>query len=142
MEKLDKNLFKYAIIMICAVLAIILVALFSQSKVSDSESEYKKEITENQKKSEEYQKRLVALEEENKNLKTENKKLGEELSKAGEDAAGQTDYIQQMKTLSDIYLMAESGDKNGAKKELEKLDGIALDETAESFKGAIEKLLK
>lgn len=142
MKNKDKNLFKYALIMIFAVLVLVLIALFSQNKVSEIEADYKTQILENQKSSEVYQEKLVKLEEENKKLKEEKIKLEEKISETEQNSANQTEYNQQIKILSDIYLMIENGDKNGAKAELEKISDISFDETAENFKKALIKLLK
>lgn len=142
MKNKDKNLFKYALIMIFAVLVLVLIALFSQNKVSEIEAEYKNQILENQKSSEAYQEKLVKLEEENKKLKEEKIKLEEKISETEQNFANQTEYNQQIKILSDIYIMIEKGDKNGAKAELEKISDISFDETAENFKKALNKLLK
>lgn len=142
MIKPDKNLFRYALIMICAVLLLVFAALFSQSRITEIEEEYKTEITENQKKTGEYQQRLVRLEEENKTLKEEIKIYESEISKIGEDSSGHTEYYQQMKILSDIYMMIKSGDEEGADEELDKLKGIELDETAENYKKALIEILR
>lgn len=142
MKNKDKNLFKYALIMIFAVLVLVLIALFSQNKVSEIEADYKTQILENQKSSEVYQEKMVKLEEENKKLKEEKIKLEEKITEAEQNSANQTEYNQQIKILSDIYLMIENGDKNGAKAELEKISDTNFDETAENFKKALIKLLK
>lgn len=142
MIKPDKNLFRYAIIMICAVLLLVFAALFSQSRVSEIEEEYKKEITESQKKTGEYQEKLVRLEEDNKILKEEVKNYESELNRIKQESSGQTEYYQQMKILSDIFVMIKNGDKEGAKAELLKLEDLAMDETAENYKNALEEILR
>lgn len=142
MIKPDKNLFRYAIIMICAVLLLVFAALFSQSRVSEIEEEYKKEITESQKKTGEYQEKLVRLEEDNKILKEEVKNYENELNRIKQESSGQTEYYQQMKILSDIFVMIKNGDKEGAKAELLKLEDLVMDETAENYKNALEEILR
>lgn len=142
MKKIDKNLFVYALIMICVVLVIVLAVLFSQNKISDLEEGYKTEISETQKKTQAYQEKMVALEEKNKTLKKEKEEAEKKLAEKGEESAGQTEYIQQMKILSDIYNIIEDKNFAEAKSELEKLDGVIKDETAENFKKALEGLIK
>lgn len=142
MIKLDKNLFRYAIIMICAVLLLVFAALFSQSRVSEIEEEYKKEITESQKKTGEYQEKLVRLEEDNKILKEKVENYESELNRIKQESSERTEYYQQMKILSDIFVMIKNGDKEGAKAELLKLEDFAMDETAENYKNALEEILR
>lgn len=139
MKKANKKIFIYALIMSAAVLVIILISCLSEMKIDKLEDNYEKIIMEHSKDAENYSNKVALLEKENDELKKELDRLKNKKSEV--ISSGET-YNQATKILSDIYLLIESGEKEKAKKELEKFDTSTFDDTVINYKKALEALIK
>jgi len=139
MKKQKINILIYTLIILVAIFAIILSLNFSQTKFKDNENTYKKTIEEQSQEIKDIRKQLDLLKEENLKL---SKELNETRNKKSENISSGETYNQATKLLSDIYILIESGDKEKAKKELEKFDTATFDDTIINYKKALLKLIE
>lgn len=137
MKKQTKIFLTYGLAILVAIFVIFIITHMSETKIRNIENNYKKTITEQSQEIEETKEQLELLKEENLKL---SKELNETKNKKSENISSGETYNQATKILSDIYLLIESGDKEKAKKELEKFDTTTFDDTIINYKKALLKL--
>ena len=139
MKKHKIRIIIFALINVVFIFALLLALNLLQTKFNFSDNPYKKTIEEQAREIKDTRKQLDLLKEENLML---SKELNEARNKKSENISSSATYNQATKLLSDIYLLIESGDKEKAKKELEKFDTATLDDTIINYKKALLKLIE